>query len=801
MEHTLASPKSGAVVSPLQASRRAAWWSRLLQAWLLVALVGFIAQAALVHPIEEVAHDAAVAHIPRSVLFSRVISDGVWYPRWSQDLHLGLGGPLLTFQPPLPYYALDALYRLGIPHPFGWRVLMAGGFLFAAAGMAALVHHLTARWWPALLSAIAFVYAPYMVRNTFDRGTNEAFSLFLYPWVLWGLLRVAQRPTPQRTAVAALLWAVCIGSHVLGPLMLAPVAGGLALVLAWRYRTPMPLVALLAGGMAMAFVWLPIIPELGWVHLDWWQQSQMIQPAANPVPLDHLLGGPAIFDVLRGNNAIGDRVGWLHLFFGLLGLPVAAVAWRQGRRDLARWAVAATVLAGLLFWLFTEWSGVAWTGFEPLLQPLEFRTRLMGLLALATALLGGVAVALLPRHAQPMVAGALVTLLIVATLPSLYANLQHRHARFGNPITFAEVRAAEVRLGGNGFTSFGENTPRWRPTPFEASIAEQTAASPLAATPPGVQVTDAEVRNGSWTLNITAAEPATLTLNLLFYPRWRATVDGEPASLAVQPESGYAQVAVPAGSHTVALRYARTGAEWAGLLISGTVLALLLVPLARELGRALNRRRLVSPPPAASALDAPRAAFSASSALWLLPLLVTAALAFKVFYVDPHTLWFRCVSTEARVCGADVAANIPFIGGPRLRGYTVPSATVRAGGRLRLVLVWEATPDLPPLRSFVHIRNSQPGWPTDPRTGSEVWAQQDHDIPGALPTTAYVPGRLYRDEFWVPIPADMPPGEYLLEIGWTHAATGEPLDIPPEAVPPPYRILWRSLLLPNVTVE
>jgi hypothetical protein len=802
MQQTIiASRKRESNISSTQTLQRSLLWNRVLQVWLLVALVGFVVHAAIVHPIEEVAHDAAVAHIYRGVVFSRVISDGIWYPRWAQDLHLGLGGPLLTFQPPLPFYALDFLYRLGIPHPFGWRVLMATGFLAAAAGMFLFVHHLTRRLWPSLVAAVAFVYAPYVIRNAFDRGSNEVFSLFLYPWVLWGLLRVAAQPSPQRFALAALLWALCIGSHVLGPLMLAPVVALAALVLAWRYRTPAPPLALLAGGLLMAFVWLPIVPEIPWVHLEWGLDSQLVQPASYPIPLDLLLAPPAVFDVVRGNNAIGDRVGWLHLLFGLLGVPVAVVAWRRGKHHLALWGVAATGVALLVFWLLTQWSTDVWILFDPILQPLEFRMRLMGLLALALALLGGAAVALLPARAQPTIGAALVVLLIVVTLPSLYVNLQHRHARFGHPITMQEVRAAEIQLQGNAFTSFGENTPRWLPRLLDASVADQTATSPLAEIPSGVQVSNAEVRNGSWDLNIQAAEPTTLTLNLLYYPRWRAAVDGQPTPVTVQVESGYAQVAVPAGTHSVTLRYARTTAEWAGLFISGSVLLLLIVLLIRSVGNVVRQSSSRTALPLARIDNNPRLAVSSTTTFWLLPVLVTAALAFKIFYVDPHTTWFRCVSAETHVCGADTSVDIPFVGGPRLRGYSVPSYTIAAGERMRLSLIWQAEPNLPRLRSFVHIRNSQPNWPTEPDSGSEVWTQENHDVPGGILTTNYLPGRLYREEFWVPIPKEMPPGEYLLEIGWTNVATGEPLDILPEAVPEPYRILWRSLLLPSVKVE
>jgi hypothetical protein len=121
---------------------------------------------------------------------------------------------------------------------------------------------------------------------------------------------------------------------------------------------------------------------------------------------------------------------------------------------------------------------------------------------------------------------------------------------------------------------------------------------------------------------------------------------------------------------------------------------------------------------------------------------------------------------------------------------------------LRITLFWQGAPGVTArLSSFVHVRNSQSDGPMNPRTQNEIWAQAEHLAPGGLLTTEFLPGKLYKDEFRVCIPADMPPGEYFLEIGWFDPATGEQLDPLADAVRPPLRVLWRSILLPSITVS
>ena len=784
--------------------------------WFGLLCAALALYTALSRDIGAVAHDAAAEHIYRGVAFSQAISEGILYLRWVQHLHWGLGSPLFTFQPPLPYYGLDFLFRLGFSHPIGWRLLVAGGFGLAFVGAYLLVREITGRRWPALVSAVAFLYAPYVLRNALERGSNEAYSMFLYPLVLWGLLWVARRPTAGRFLVATLVWAACIASHVLGPLMLAPFAAGLALYLAWRRRTLAPLGVLLAGGLLTAVIWLPMAPEQAWVHVERdFEQPEAI-PAQNPIPLDRLLAPPAIFDTGRDNNSIGDRIGLAHTAALVLGLFVAAAVWRRKamRRPVAA-LFAAAVLGLFVFWLLTGASDGLWRAAAPVMGRLLYRTRLMGVQALFAALACGLLFALFSPRWQRWGGLAVCGLLIALALPSLYVELQHRYTMFQLPVDLAQVRAAEIRTGGTALTAFGEFTPRWRTAAFDDALRAELGPDfdpqvrPLAGPPGAVELLSSSVRNAAWDLQVAATEPATLTLYLLYYPRWGATVDGRSVPLTPQAGTGYAQLAVPTGTHHVSLRYERTSAELAGLAVSAAALLGLLALV----GRAAWRWRKAMPAalPGGGAQEATITAEPAPP-VWLL-LALTALLVIKFAYVDGNTTWLRCVSTAERVCGAQATVDVAFAGAPRLRGYAVSSSNVARGVEVRVDLYWqgEAAADRPSpiahrassstLSSFVHIRRSRPEQAPSPITGGDIWAQVEHVAPGGLLTAELLPGKLYKDEFRVRIPADMPPGEYFLEVGWFDPATGEQLDPQEDAIKSPLRILWRSILLPSLRVE
>ena len=185
--------------------------------------------------------------------------------------------------------------------------------------------------------------------------------------------------------------------------------------------------------------------------------------------------------------------------------------------------------------------------------------------------------------------------------------------------------------------------------------------------------------------------------------------------------------------------------------------------------------------------------------VWLLGALA-GLLILKVAVIDPSTTLFRCVSTEQRVCGAQATTNADFVDAPSLRGYTIHTAQVRPGDQLRLDLYWEGIAAPRELSTFIHIRPSAEGQPGNPNTENGMWAEAGTNTPAGILTKEWQPNKLYLDDYRLTLPADIPPGRYFLEVGWFDDAQGEQVDVVAETLAPDLRILWRSVLLPDIEV-
>lgn len=90
--------------------------------------------------------------------------------------------------------------------------------------------------------------------------------------------------------------------------------------------------------------------------------------------------------------------------------------------------------------------------------------------------------------------------------------------------------------------------------------------------------------------------------------------------------------------------------------------------------------------------------------------------------------------------------------------------------QLSITLYWRSESQLPlDYTVFVHIRNS----------AGEIVAQKDQPpLKGAYPTSLWDPGEIIADEITIPLPVELPAGEYKIVIGMYDFSTGMRLAIP-----------------------
>lgn len=757
-----------------------------IYSWLLViVLAALLVYPSLAYPIEEHAVDGGLYHVRRSVVFTAAQEAGWFYPRWVQALNIGLGSPLFSFYPPMSYFAMSGLHRLGLSHMLAWRVWVALAYLAAMTGAFALGLLLFKRADAALAGAVLYAFLPSLFHEIFGRGSPEGLVVCWYPWLLWSWLRLVDRPSGLGLACAALLWTMLCLTHTLTLLFLLPTAALFILYAGIergvRRLWPVGL-SLLHGALLGLFYLAPFVLERRYVQFENVAIQDPVQPALHPLTLAELVAQPELLDTGFGSvREWGPGLGWPHAVVLVGGLALIPVLWRR-----KRWAALALGGGSALVGLFVVWMQTAgatglWQAWS-FLEVVQFRWRLLVMISIAVLAIQGYLLGLAPARLRAALSAALIAITVGLALPTLYPAYYQRWASFTSlPPTVEEAQRFALAHVAPDLTGHFEFQPRARQAKYEPEEARRVAASPIANLPSGGHIWEDTRGDRLFRVELETPIAFEAALHVLRYPGWVGALDGQPVPLRPLKGLGYTLMDVPAGRHTVELRYMGTRTQRYSNLVSLAALAGLLPLLLWRGARARDAHDIHYLRPR-----------------WGVALGLAALVGFKLAWLDPHTAFLRRASTCERVHGAQVSTDVRFADRVRLCGYTVSPQVLRPGEMIRVTLYWQKlSTESVGADNFVHLLGSA----VNPRIGIPVWGQLDLQRPADHPIHAWEQGKLYANEYHFPIERDTPPGAYHLEIGWYKPTSWERLE--PEIVRPAQglSVLNGALYVGGITVQ
>ncbi|HID63843.1 MAG TPA: phospholipid carrier-dependent glycosyltransferase [Anaerolineae bacterium] len=107
--------------------------------------------------------------------------------------------------------------------------------------------------------------------------------------------------------------------------------------------------------------------------------------------------------------------------------------------------------------------------------------------------------------------------------------------------------------------------------------------------------------------------------------------------------------------------------------------------------------------------------------------------------------------------------------GIRFLGYDLHHSPFKPGGQVYLTLYWQALDKIDDdYTVFTHLLDSE----------GRLQAQKDNPpVHGLLPTSAWEVGEIIQDRYIIPLPPDLPPGDYQIEVGMYQLETGQRLEV------------------------
>lgn len=180
-------------------------------------------------------HTHDFTHVARLAEMDRAIRDGHFPVRWSENFGFGYGMPLFNFYGPLPFYIAEIFHIVGFSFISSIKALIFLNYFISFISM----YYLTRYFWGkygALLSATAFIYAPYRAINTYVRGSlNELTSITFVSLSLFFILMIMRKKKRKWVVFTSLSLAGIVLSHNITALISFPILLIYGLLLTSKY--------------------------------------------------------------------------------------------------------------------------------------------------------------------------------------------------------------------------------------------------------------------------------------------------------------------------------------------------------------------------------------------------------------------------------------------------------------------------------------------------------------------------------------------------------------------------------------
>jgi hypothetical protein len=738
-------------------------------------------------------------HFYRLAQLESAVRQGVLFPRWLPNLGYGYGFPLFNYYSPLSYHislvprvaGLSLATSLRISFMFALLLLGLASFLWARSVWKSYIASVTA--------VLAAVYAPYTLYNTYHRAAlAELWGLAFLVLTLWATGRLFSLNRPKGTLIIAILsYAGLILSHNITALVGTPLILGYAMFLIWLRWTSdrppkgnedesvspwIPLFAfvLVALGLS-AFFWLPAFFERELVQIENLYQSADFAYANNFLDLKELLAWPNTADPSQVNPPIPRSLSWPAILLAITAwLPGAKLTFGQKAHRLGFSLVTLAFVFMILPVSRWVWDAL------PLLDFVQFPWRFLGPAGIALGMLAGLGahqlwttITKLGQSAgrQPDDTSAIWTkffrpapfvllisaFILIYALPFLFPSSS---PPLPETITPTDTIIFEIETGWLGTTAAADYLPRTvreLPAP-DSLLAQYKAAKPdgligrfdINKLPDEFNIIDSQENFLESNLTYESDQTVPAVFNIFSFPGWRAWIDGRPLELSPTDPDGLISATLPAGNHTLELKFTDTPLRLAAKLISLVSLVILALLVIQKAANGL--RSTVLNEPGARPLPVILPAASIVIVIFLV----------KTAYIDHVDTPFRQSSFDGRqLQGQATPVQVNFGDELKLLGYEIPESPVPADESLDVTLYWQAlTPVDNEYSVSLQIVDGE----------GRRFGQHDSFHPAGLPVTRWQADQYGRDQHRLEIWPGTPPGIYFLKVFVYDRVTGRRLE-------------------------
>ena len=515
--------------------------------------------------------------------FDGVIRAGDLMPSWIKSLNFEYGLPLFVFYPPLFYYLAEIPRLLGLTITSSLAVAMTVSVAISFISM----YWLGRDWWGkwgGLIAAALYATVPYhFVLIYYRGGLAENLAYALYPLAVLMLWRVFARRNWWDGIGLGIAFAVIFVSDVPAALLISCLALVSAVIWAIIYRR-LPILHLLTavgvGLLVSSFYWLPVVLNLSLVNVSYYVKDQLgsdmlIDVAHNFAQFRGL--APWVITTVSGTSIANFNIGTIQ-WVAIVGAVIFFLVSRKSRLWQSDRPIVLT-LFGLFIIALVMVLPISHLLWEKLIfvKYIQYPLRWMGVMALATAGLGGYVIA---RYRPQSLIIFAVCIAIVAPAVVVYIDLS-KHIEIRTDAAYSTY--GFLKASTNWSTDL-PGTITYPPIVSEPGYLPRTAnqkavlmdyadnimpiikklpdtgAANYTVPPECRIITTGRVEQAKETATYLtfrhiASQPTEVIYRQLAFPGWQITIDEIKTQWTTDPETGWIKFSIPAGNHQINIAY------------------------------------------------------------------------------------------------------------------------------------------------------------------------------------------------------------------------------------------------------
>ncbi len=486
-------------------------------------------------------------HLNWIAQFTKLIDDGILFPRWVPDGFYGFGAASFYFYPPLTFYFAALLHGLsGVTAPTA--LFQAINFLASIASFfsaRALLRSLGSPRTPSTIGALLYTFAPLRIAELYHRAALPTHLAYVFLPLVWlGLVTIVRQDGERYKRIVFFAIALALMALTSVPFLLVTLCGVIvAGLVQWKRIVRTALAEIAFAGILtaclVAFHYLAALSatpftdvneiKMGHAPFAWRDYMSMVGLYYMAMTYIPMMGIGFAYWKLRRLHS-GESIVSVERTSIRIGLAMASV---------------------VLFLEIPQLSRILWNNVLPL-QLIGFNIRFYSQALLALCVIVGVARSIVMQRA---VMFSLWFLILGAVGPIILVVLNmHLYPHFNVPLEDAQEYRPVYTVS--------------RPL-FVHSIAPHASDSAAIGNflpDEGVKFLHRTPKTEALLATIIA--PRQVTFHRFYWPFWHLYANG--SEISSRPDSiGRATAVLPVGSYTAVWRLERTPLECWGIWISG----------------------------------------------------------------------------------------------------------------------------------------------------------------------------------------------------------------------------------------